>query len=302
MERVNNERGSAIVLVVAALVALLGFAALTIDVGILYVNHQRLSNATDAAALAAVQVLNSNPTDVTAAENTARDYAIKNGLQSDEVSVAVYGSEKRIKIDTRRQVDFFLAPILGLSNTKVCAEAQARVGAVEEVYGVVPLGVRRDEFNYGEEYLLHYDSHGGKQGNFGGLAMPGGTGKNWYRDNLSTGYAGWLQIGQEIWTEPGVGSGPTEQGLGPRFDGHEGCTLENHEKNCPRLVACPIIDSDEDLKGRTLVEIVGFATFFLKEEPDHGEIVGYFVETLISSGAQGIDGNDFGLRAAKLVK
>jgi hypothetical protein len=301
MNPAKNERGSAVVLVVLALAALIGFAALTMDVGVLYLNHHRLSNATDAAALAAIQVLGNDPTAVTAAENTARDYALKNGLRTEEVSVTVYSEERRIKIYGERDVSFFLAPVLGLIGSKVSAEAEACFGAVEQVQGAIPIGVRNQEFEYGEEFILHYNSEGGEKGNFGGLRMPGGNGKEWYRTNLREGYPEWLQIGQKLWTEPGVGSGPTKQGLETRFTGHVTCTLENHEKNCPRLVVMPIIDSDAELSGTTEVPIVGFAAFYLKEVPSDGEVKGYFLETL-SNSAQGTGGNDYGLRAAKLTK
>mgnify|MGYP000935714711 FL=1 len=50
----KNEKGSVIIIVAAAMVLLLGIAALVVDVGVLFYSKVALSNAADAAALAGV--------------------------------------------------------------------------------------------------------------------------------------------------------------------------------------------------------------------------------------------------------
>ncbi len=57
----KDERGAVAVLVVAALVALLGFAALAIDVGFLVMKKTELQTAADAGALAGASALLSTP-------------------------------------------------------------------------------------------------------------------------------------------------------------------------------------------------------------------------------------------------
>jgi Flp pilus assembly protein TadG len=89
----KDERGTVFVIVVAALVALLGLAAITIDVGLLFLSRGRLINAVDMAALSGAQFLPENPV---AAENAGRDYAVKNGARADEVNIAVIAAERII--------------------------------------------------------------------------------------------------------------------------------------------------------------------------------------------------------------
>src|SRR5260221_14560547 len=55
--RAENRSGQALVLVAIALVALIGFAALAIDVGHAYAQRRQLQNAADAAALAGARLV-----------------------------------------------------------------------------------------------------------------------------------------------------------------------------------------------------------------------------------------------------
>jgi len=66
--RLKSERGQALPLVVLSLVVLLGFAALAIDIGRIWVAQQELQRAVDASALAAGQDLPDSSTAYTAAQ------------------------------------------------------------------------------------------------------------------------------------------------------------------------------------------------------------------------------------------
>ena len=59
----HHERGSVIVIVTISLTILLGFCAIVTDVALLYAQKAQLQNSVDAAALAGVQELPSNPND-----------------------------------------------------------------------------------------------------------------------------------------------------------------------------------------------------------------------------------------------
>src|SRR4029078_6358494 len=74
MRKARGERGQILAVVALALVALLGVAAFSIDVGYAYYAKRQLQSATDAAALAGAQDL---PT-VTTAKATAATYATAN--------------------------------------------------------------------------------------------------------------------------------------------------------------------------------------------------------------------------------
>jgi hypothetical protein len=295
----RNERGSAVVIVAAGLVALVGFAALTIDVGLLFLNRGRLTNAVDAAALSGAQFLPENPT---GAENAAREFAIKNGVRSDEVNVAVIAAEKMVKVTAQRSVQLYLAPVVGFKHALVSAQAQARVGGATEVFGVVPIGVPDQVLDYGRLYTLKVASGDPVDGNFGALALqrPGASD---YETNFKYGFDGWFAIGDIINTEPGNISGPTVRAVAYRVGGHESCTHLNYCKDCPRVVLVPVYKHDV-LHGRSEVQICGFATFFLAGTTAQGNdcwVHGYFLKKF-NGIARGLNGPDYGTRTAKLVQ
>lgn len=300
MALLREERGVVLVLVAAALVALLGFGALVTDVGLLMFNREHLANAADAAALAGAQFLPENPAAAVAA---AEHYALSNGAQPGEVRVTLGPDGKSITVDAVRQVSFSLARVLGFTASSVSAHAKAKVEAVSELYGAAPLGIREQSLEFGRLYNLKVGGGAGEHGNFGAIAL-GGHGADNYEENLRHGYQGWLKVGDILETEPGNMSGPTQRAVEDRIRGHESCTWQHHCRNCPRVIYTPVYRVVGELQGRSQVEIVGFAAFFLDGVRRSGNdcyVQGYFLQKLIS-GTRGGAGNDYGLRTVKLVE
>ena len=139
----------------------------------------------------------------------------------------------------------------------------------------------------------------------------GGTGATNYRNNLKYGYhedleiGDLVRIGEDMTTEPGNMSGPTYDGIRYILD-QDTCASHNLsklEKDCPRLIVIPVVDS-LDVNGRSTVKIMGFANFFLEETTYGGgktEVKGKFIKTL---GQGEIDeaAGDYGMLGVKLVE
>ncbi|MHC4322014.1 MAG: pilus assembly protein TadG-related protein, partial [Planctomycetota bacterium] len=89
ISRLNNKRGVVAVIVGILLVVLIGFTALSVDVGHLYVVHNELQNAADAGALAGARFLyTEDGTAVNAGANTiAYNAAVANMSESLAVEV-----------------------------------------------------------------------------------------------------------------------------------------------------------------------------------------------------------------------
>ncbi|MEW6572525.1 MAG: pilus assembly protein TadG-related protein [Bacillota bacterium] len=296
----NDQRGAAILIVAVALVALLGFGALVFDVGVLYINRERLSNAADAAALAGAQFL---PDDPATAVSTAQHYAGENGVQAGELTVDVDTDDHSITVDAERQVSLSLAKVLGFASARVTGHAKAQVGGADKVLGLAPLGIPDQTLEYGRLYSLKLASDTSETGNFGALAL-GAPGANTYEDNLRYGYKGWLEIGDCVYTETGNISNPTVRAIDHRVSGHEDCTFNNYCLNCPRVIIIPVYDPVGELDGKSLVKIVGFAAFFLEGTTGQGVncyVNGYFIKAFAGN-ARGNSGSDYGLRSIKLVE
>lgn len=300
----GSDRGGVLVITALSLVVLLGFAALVIDVSVLYLNRLILVNAVDAAALAGVQDLPDSPAQ---ARSHATEYAVANGASRLAVTSTVQNENKEIHVFAFRDVDLYLARIFGYSSFRITAAATARVGNVSAYVGAVPFGVIKQDFVYGEQYELKYGpgiGEGQYHGNFGALAL-GGQGASNYENNVKYGYKGRLAVGDRVQTEPGNMAGPTARGVEFRIQAcphYPSCSWDTVKRDCPRLVVVPIIDS-LGVEGRDWVEIVGFAAFFLEGTTNRGKdslVIGRFIRTTVP-GEIGPAG-DYGLRSYKLVE
>lgn len=143
----HSRRAVAAIFSLVILVVLLGFTALTVDIGHIYNVRAELQNAADAAALAAIQLL---PNEAEALA-TARKYANMNHAQYGDVvgkadvllgrwdwdlgTFAVGGTPvNAVHVYTHRSkkngnpVDLFFAPIFGKQATEVSASATAALG------------------------------------------------------------------------------------------------------------------------------------------------------------------------------
>lgn len=123
-ELLKNEDGQAMVLFVLVLVALMGFAALVIDLGTVQVTKAKLQSAADAAALAGAQDL---PTASTA-KNTAITYAGKNGFQASETTATTpyNGDPLKIEVVCTSNVQYSFARVLGFTDIHLSANSVAQ--------------------------------------------------------------------------------------------------------------------------------------------------------------------------------
>lgn len=112
------EDGQSLVLFVLALTVLLGFAALTIDVGNLFHDRAKLQNAADAASLAGAGVL---PQGSAAAITEARNYAQKNGYVDGQngytvgITTPYNGDPFKIEVKISGPTPAAFATVLGIN-------------------------------------------------------------------------------------------------------------------------------------------------------------------------------------------
>jgi len=301
---IGSERGAVIVVVAVAIVALLGFAAITVDAGSLYVERRRIQDAADAAALAGAQLL---PEDPLGAQSLAQALAAQNGADPLQIQVEVSPDNDWIRVRAGDEVEFGLARALGFSEATVTAASRAGVEAVGALQGVQPFGVQGQDFVEGEQYALKLGSQsdpGPYHGNFHALAL-GSAGAETYAGNIACGYSGRIRLGQELTTEPGNMAGPTARGVQARIDADPGATYDTFDDDSPRLVYVPIIDSF-DVHGRNEVQVVGFAAFFLELvgenlEGNTATVYGRFCHLVVDGERAGPGAPDYGLRVVSLL-
>lgn len=121
----KSEAGQGMVLFALVLIVLIGFGALTLDIGRISVERSKLQNAVDAAALAAVQDL----PDKSAAENTAEECSRNNGIIG-PVDITFPDSDRKISVKATQSVEYTFAKVLGLDHTTVNVQAVATLADV----------------------------------------------------------------------------------------------------------------------------------------------------------------------------
>lgn len=120
----KEEDGQALALVAFMLVGLLGFAALVIDVGMMYSRKAELQLAADAGALAGAQKLPGSPAE---ARVLARDLAKQNGAPESGITpeTPYDGKNNKIRVSIQTTEPTFFARVLGIEQTTVTAWAVA---------------------------------------------------------------------------------------------------------------------------------------------------------------------------------
>jgi len=127
----KGEDGSVTILVALSMTVLMGFAALSVDIGMLYNQKREVQNAADAAALAgAMSLPNAN-----LAKSIAKSAAAKNLLQDTSLDTISYsivpvtpydGNKTEIEVIVTRKVKTIFAQVLGIADSEVSARAVAK--------------------------------------------------------------------------------------------------------------------------------------------------------------------------------
>jgi hypothetical protein len=261
MQRVDAEEGAVAVLVAVTLVALLGAAALAVDVGNLYWERRSLQNGADAAALAAAQDFADGSAGT--ARATAEEYADANNERGAFVEEFFQPTANSIQVTARTgdiaapgQLSSILAGVLGVDEYFTRATAVAAWGSVGSA-NTIPLtfsicewdeftgGLGVDGLPTGTKVVYHHTSSASDVNDCDGPAgqdSPGGF--------------GWLD-------EESPCAAFVENG---EVDGDTGASMSGDCKDTfPDLlgetVLMPIFVEVTGTGANAVYEIIGFAAF-----------------------------------------
>lgn len=284
----DSDSGAVVVLVAVMLVVLLGMGAFAVDAGALYAERRQLQTAADAGALAGVTELPARPGD---ALRIAQEYAAANTAGADQVRfdiVQTYAPNDTIIAHVDESaMRLFFARFLGMESAPVGATATAVVASpYSYASGVMPMGVMRADYLYGDIVTLKQNPPNGTSGNLGFLDLVGdelevGGGSPQITGPIASGGVDEaVAIGEQYCTQTGINGRQVERAL-ETLIGSDSCTFSEVvappdqdgtvqilDEGCPRLIICPIV---ENVDGSTVwpsgqsdpIEIVGFAYFFI---------------------------------------
>lgn len=309
MNNRRNQSGQAFVLTVLFLTALVGMAALVVDLGSWFRQHRQLQATADAAALAGAQDL---PGSTGNANALAEQYGRRNTQGLTELSVTFsskFEPNDTIRVHVAKPAPGFFSKVFGVDSVNEGAAATARTGGMQAAKYVAPIVVKdthpalnacggpcfgqtnqttipvSDTGAPGAFALLNLDQSGQGTGSASELG-----------DWIVNGYQDYLPLGG-YYSSPGVkfNSAGIQKALGERM------TSANP------VMLFPVYDTLTGQGSNAEYHIIGWAAFNIlgyEARGNEGSITGYFTEIIwegLQATTAGGGGPSFGARTVQLI-
>ena len=296
----RNERGQVVVLTTVMLVALLGLAAMVLDVGVWFHAKRQLQATADAAALAGAQVLPQNPSQ---AQALAVQYGTSNGGGVADGNVSFesqWGANDTIVVHAQQSSPSYFARIVGVGSQSIGAVAKARAEAPAEARYVAPIGVDRSHQLltgggcpcFGQSTSLDLQKIG--PGAFRLLNIDGsrgGTGPRTLASWMTSGYGSYMGLGW-YYSDPGA-----------KFDSSQMESALSQRVGTDLLF--PVYDRTRAQGASFDYSVVGWVGFHLTGFSAHGnsgQIVGWFMSITWDGIQAQPPSQDFGAHSIQLVE
>lgn len=280
MKSLKSNEGNVSILFCVMITVILGFAAFTVDIGNVYIERVKLSNAIDAAALAASLEL---PDNRDKARTVASDYLQKNNVNPNLTTIIFGADNKSIQIQGSKNVKHIFAQIIGINSSNINSKTKAIIAPAKAVYGGLrPVAVEAFEYTYGDVVTLKQGAGDGYHGNYNPVQL-GGSGASVFEQNAIYGYKGKISIGDYIDTEPGNMAGASSDIQ--RYIATESSTFNSFTRNSIRLWTIPLVDTLL-VNGQKSVQVVGFGMFYVEDANNKAgklEFTGRFVKYVAAS-------------------
>ncbi len=295
----KREEGNALVLIALALVTILGFSALAIDIGVMLTARTQLQDAVDAAALAGASGLLFSQAEAT---NRAIALAGLNDCINQPVVInaanVTFPTAGRVQVQASRLLNLFFARVLGINTANITATAAAELRTFSGSDGQKPLAVPDLGYVLGQQVVLKSGTSGTPPSFYNAVDYPpvnkGNpvSGANEYRENLINGSTMAIEIGDILQVEPGNMVGPTKQAVdnlisqdpNAYWDGTKGQVVHSNYPgySSPRIIKIPMYDPNYPPKsGRSTITVVRLGAFFL-EGMQGKDVVGRFMKITTS--------------------
>lgn len=313
--RLRTQDGQVIVFVVAILVVLIGMGALVIDGGRWFQTQRHLQTAADAAALAGVQNL---PSDPTTAQSIANTYAQDNyngatAAVTFPTSPSPCGVNSCIRVIASTTAPGTLAKIYGavFNTVNVSAKAMAAVTVPAQMKNVAPIAIKKTvacqvPSCYGVSKTVSFDESSVASSTIGlidltchstsSTACPSNNnvGAQELKGWIVSGYPDALPSGQWYGVKTGQNIGPIKQGLDARI-------------GVPLFF--PVFDTTANAGPVWYFHVIGWSAFVIDQvvswSPSDKRLQGHFVTFTTSDLPAGLPpdpNNDFGVHILSLVE
>jgi Flp pilus assembly protein TadG len=253
----RNERGAVAIMVALVMVPLLGFAALSLDVGGMWWEKQKLQTAADAGALAIAQDCGRSAPACNTFTTTAQTLANANHPGTPVTATVPDKTTSKVTVKTAAPRKHHFAPALGLRDSRdLTAQATVGWGAPSGGTALLPLTFSLCEFlaqtggglpSTTDERTIYFT----KSSNTGctgpsGNAVPGGFG--WLKTIDGTTCRSTSTVNQTLMSETGNAV-------------PQGCSVASFETLVNTTVLLPLYDQASDNGTNAWYRLYGYAAF-----------------------------------------
>ena len=312
---VADESGVTLVLLSLFIVALFGFAALSIDVARVFQEQRHIQIAADAAALAGATLLTNATQDAEVVMKEANAVAMANdvaakeihagqghytGNNPNQVQIGVWtngifdanhttpqGRYNAVRMPVHREVDLMFAKVVGMSTMDPKVRSVAMLDSVGCPQGPSPLGVTSNILagaTIGSTITVGEKQ--GESGQWGQLDFNGGiqTSGDWEKAMLN-GYTGTVCVASSLHADTNPGADRVKKTMQELLDSGQ-------------TIIVPMIPTFDNVYGQVSVDIIGFVGLQVVGLNDHGsgstmEITFKYVSALTSGPGGGPSGDVF---------
>ncbi len=261
--KASPEEGAVSVLVAISLVVLLGFAAIAVDVSMLYAERTQLRNGADAAALAIAQKCAKNAKDTNCSTSAPLASSLANSNANDGISnvksIAFGSSGGTVTITVGaqeaghapNQVSLFFAKIFGTNSAEVNASSTAAWGAPSKGPAILPLAVAYCKLDIPKDGTTGSEQVLDQQARSCGDTLPGGF--------------GWLPTDSKTCTVTATAGTSTTAGIwfpvDPGASAPTGCQTADFTNVNDQTVLLPVYDAATGTGSTGQYYVKGFAAF-----------------------------------------
>jgi Flp pilus assembly protein TadG len=257
MQRLRNERGAVGVVVALLMVPLIGFAAIAIDVSAMWSEHQQLQTGADAGALAIAQDCVHGACGTPS--QTAQTLAASNLNSGSSTATITTLTTTKVTVHNSGIHQHWFAPVLGVNQSTVTADATAEWGWPIGGTAVLPLAFSLCEFNAQIGGLASTTEHTILFSKTSGTTCTGPSG------NALPGGFGWLTPTAGTCLTVSIINGTVGSSTGNSVP--SGCSVAYFQSLQGQTILLPIFDQAGGTGNNGTYHIYGYAAF---------KITGYF--------------------------
>ncbi len=306
LELLKNKRGSTSIIFICSAIFIILLSAVATDIGYMAFERYKMDKVLDGIAEQGAKALLINKNE---GIKVIKQNAVKGIKNMTKLDINVSDNNREMSINLERKIDYIFLKYIGFSDKKINSRVTVKVSNVTSYKGIRPFAVPKGEFVYGKQYCLSLNNEKEYKNSEEEAVLsviPINIGSGNFDTGILFGFNKTVRTGDSLNEMSEIDfltATKSAKKLIEKCKRVPGCTYDNYESDCSRIIILPVVDNIE-VYGEKSMKVLGFTAFFIEdcdfEDRDALIIKGKFIKyTVKSSTSDGIP--DFGLLGVKLM-